>query len=510
MGIFDLFKKKEKGQGVETAKDELKDELLDAIKRNHLTEFEMLCRQNESRIIKSFPQWRKTPDEFRSNQEEAQLYVNCLMIMANYFARELKRSDLHEILSGIDNSAETQKWQEALATTRKLMEELKVQEAIPLLEEHAQRATEMSGMSVATLLPLTLGQLGECYFQAGQAEKAVSPTRRAMEMVSQQGDLDSTIAYLRNLYEIHRYLGDGKAAAEFARQIATKLYDDGKLILASNWKHQARAVEAGEPLLRVVLKIGEELFELNEIPAVKSEKVEFIFMRNRFELRSAMSLCEQGKKLAEEGKSDEAVLLFEQAASLDKFHPLPHYFIAAIRMHQRRVPEAVQAYEKTEELAPGFESCRSELWLARKIAAGEYQHDAYTTILQVVNDSTSVEQRLALVDQLQKKYPTFGECLYQQGKLLVMSKQRDEAVTTWRQALEAVDDPDAKTRLYADLSLCMNTRAEKLSCVKAGREIVNGNLIANAMCHYVTAQLEESDEEEDDDDEEGDEGDGAD
>lgn len=505
MGIFDLFKKKEKGPAaVGSSNDELKNELLDAIKRNHLTEFEMLCRQNEARIVKSFPQWRKTPEEFRNNPEAAQLYVNCLMIMANYFSRELNRDELRQVLSGVDNSELTQQWQEALAKTRKMMEELNVQEAIPILEEYANKASENSGMAVATLLPLTLGHLGECYFQVGEPEKAVEPTRRAMELVNQQGDLDATVAYLRNLYEIHRYLGDGKTAAGFAKKIAEKLYDDGKLVLASNWKHQSRAVEAGEPLLRVVLKIGDELFELDEIPVVKSEKVEFITMRNRFELRTATALCEKGKKLAEEGKLDAALAAFEGSALLDKFAPVPHYFMAAIKMHQMNLPEAVQAYERTEALAPGFESCRSELWLARKIAAGEIDYDVYRAVVQLHSDAP-VEQRMIVAEQLEQKHPQFAEGLYHRGKLLASSGRVAEAVAVWKRALEVAEEPDVKTRLCGDLSMTMNTRAEKLEYVRKGRDILNGNLIATAMCSYVVVQLEseEDDDEDDDDDNEG-------
>lgn len=490
MGIFDLFKKKDKTQTLEETDEQLRDELLDAIKRNHLTEFEMLCRQNEAKILKSFNNWKKTPDEYKNNPEAAQLYMNCLMIMANYFARELNRNDLHQMLAGIDDNEHSKQWQQALADTRKMMEELRVQEAIPILKEYADKGQMMSGMTAASLMPITLGHLGECYFQNGQAREAVDPTTRAMELVAQQGNEEATIAYLRNLYEIHRYLGEGEKAAEYAKRIADRLYEDGKLFLASNWRHQARAVTAGEPLLRVVVKIGDELFELNEIPAVKSEKVEFIFMRNRFELKTAMNLCEQGRVKAEEGKPDEAVALFEQAAALDKYNPTPHYFLAAVRMHQRKTAEAIAAYEKTEELAPGFESCRSELWLAQQIAAGKLDHDAYIGILRLVDDTAPAEERLAMVDDLLAKYPNFTEIHYQKGKLKAFRREREEAMAIWSQALQHAEDRDLKTRLYADMALGTEDKAEKLKLVAAGCQI-NGNLVAGAMCNYLKVQLED-------------------
>ena len=491
MGILDLFKKKEKTQTSGDAHDQLKEDLLDAIKRDHRTEFELLCRQNEARILKSFPQWKKTPEEYRGKPEAAQIYVNCLMIMANYFSRELKRDELHHILNGVDNSEEAQQWQAALVQVRKLMEEVKVQEAIPILEQCVEKARGLSGTVVATLLPLTLGHLGECYFQAGQAEKSVEPTERALQMVSEQGDLNATIAYLRNLYEIQRYQGNSDRAGAYAQQIADKLYEDGNLNFASNWRHQARAVGRGEPLLRVVVKLGDELFELDETPVVKNDKVEFMFMRNRFELRSAVGVCEAGKAMAEQGKADEAFALFEQAAALDKYNPTPHYFIAALRMHQRKVSEAIAAYEKTEQLAPGFESCRSELWLARKIAAGELDYDAYTEILHIVNEATPLEERVAHADLLQKKYPHFTECQYQKGKMLINAGQADEAMRIWEEALKNAEDPDVRSRLYTDMALCSQDKNKKLELVCQGRDVPSGNLIAHAMCSYLAVQLQD-------------------
>lgn len=491
MGIFDLFKKKEKVADEEYIDEELRNELFDAIKRNHLTEFELLCRQNESRILKSFNYWKKTPEEYKRDPEQAQLYLNCLIIMANYFARELKRNDLHQILSGIDNSEHSQQWQEAMVKTRKMMEELNVVEAIPLLKEYAEKAEGMTGPTVSSLLPLTLGHLGECYFQNGQAREAVEPTMRAMKMVGEQGDPDATIAYLRNLYEIHRYLGEGQIAADYARQIADKLYDAGNLFVASNWRHQARAVEKGEPLLRVVVKVGDELFELDEIPVTKTEKVEFVFMRNRYELRTASKLCEQGKALAEEGKADEAVTVFEQAAELDKYNPTPHYFIAAVRMHQRRIEQAIASYETTEALAPGFESCRSETWLARQIASGKLDFDSYGAILRTVNDAVPADERLALINQLETKYPNFTEVLYQKGKILAYTKNRPEAMKVWTTALESAEDADLRTRLLADLALLTEDKQEKFKIVATGKDVEKGNLVATAMCRYLWVQLDD-------------------
>lgn len=491
MGIFDLFKKKDKTQDSEDIDEELRNELFDAIKRNHLTEFELLCRQNEKRILTSFNHWKKTPDEYKRDPEQAQLYLNCLIIMANYFARELKRNELHQILSGIDNSEFSKQWQEAMVQTRKLMEELRVAEAIPILLEYADKAKGLSGPTVSSLLPLTLGHLGECYFQNGQAREAVEPTSRAMKMAGEQGDPDATIAYLRNLYEIHRYLGEGEIAAGYARQIADKLYDVGNLFLASNWRHQARAVEKGEQLLRVVIKVGDELFELDEIPVTKTEKVEFVFMRNRYELRTASRLCEQGKAKAEEGKADEAIPFFEQAAQLDKYNPTPHYFIAAVRMHQQKVEQAITAYETTESLAPGFESCRSELWLARQIVSGKLDLDSYGAILRTVNDGAPAEERMALINQLEQKYPEFTEVFYQKGKLLAVSGNRTEALKVWSEALNSADDADVKTRLLADMALLTEDKEEKLKIVAQGKDIENGNLVATAMCQYLWVQLED-------------------
>jgi tetratricopeptide (TPR) repeat protein len=61
---------------------------------------------------------------------------------------------------------------------------------------------------------VTHGHLGQCLFQLGDAEAARAPTEQALPLCEATGDHDGVLAYLGNLYELHRYRGDAGAAAD--------------------------------------------------------------------------------------------------------------------------------------------------------------------------------------------------------------------------------------------------------------------------------------------------------
>src|SRR5690349_5021604 len=60
------------------------------------------------------------------------------------------------------------------------------------------------------------GMLGECCFQMGDAAAALEPTATALRLCEAQGDQPGVVAYLENLVEIHRYLGQPEPATAAA------------------------------------------------------------------------------------------------------------------------------------------------------------------------------------------------------------------------------------------------------------------------------------------------------
>lgn len=495
MGFFDFLSNKKSDSKSKRAtavvsQDELKRLVWDAIDRNHLVEFETLCAENEDEVMRVFAEWKKAPEYIRTDKDAMRKYAYTLMVIASYFQKQRNRGELMTMLTGIDDSEYSRKWQEQLGQCQMLMQQqLKFDEALPLLEQCLDLASGVSGAGVDKFLPLTLGFIGECYFQLGNMEKATEYVERALQCTTMQGDYEASVAYLSNLYEISRYAGDKDKAASCAQTIADKAFDRSELVTASNWRQHAKAVK-DEPLHRLVLKIGDELFELDEIPKVKDERVEFIFARNRLELVLCTQKCFEGRELTTQGKYDEALHAFEEAAKLDKYSPQPWYMSGNIKLAGRRYEEAVADLEKVEELCPGFETSRADLWLARQLASNVMEHDACRVVYESNSEGIPLDQRIQICRDMIEKYPKFGEAHWRLAKFLIESGNTDEAVGSLMSAAQAAEDEDVLARTYRDLAVLSLDDEDKRKYFNKAIALKNGNVLAQAISRYMLRQLD--------------------
>ncbi len=493
MGLFDFINKSSNAKLATSVvnKDDLRTQIFECIDRNHLVEFETLCHENEAEIKRAFADWKRAPEEIQKDKDALRKYAYCLMVVASHFQKQCNNGELMTMLTGIDDSEYSRKWQEQLGNCRTLMQQqLKFDEAIPLLEQCLELTSGVSGAGVDKFLPLTLGFLGECYFHKADMKEAAEYVERALQCTTMQGDYDASFAYLSNLFEIHRYLGDTVKAAEYAHTIANKAYDRGELVAASNWRHQARAVSGNEPLHRIVLRIGEELFELDEIPKIQDERVEFIFVRNRVELVLCSQKIHEGQVLAQSGQYEKSLEALEEAAGFDIYSPQPCYLSGAIKLAGRRYAEAIVDLEKVELLCPGFETSRSDLWLAKQLHNKSMEHDACMAVFEANNETVAVEQRLKICRDLIAKYPKFGEAYWRLGKMLVESQCPSEALATLKKGVEVACDDDVRSRLLRDIAVLSSGEQEKRKYLKEAIAVTKGNVMAQAMCRYMLRQTD--------------------
>jgi tetratricopeptide (TPR) repeat protein len=494
MGFFDFFNKRTIAKPASASvisSDELKDQLFDCIYMNKLVEFEHLCHEHEADILRFFPEWKRPPEEMQTDKEAIRKYSYCLMIIASNFQKQHNNGELMTMLTGIDDSEQSRVWQEQLGKSRTLMQQqLNFDEAIPILENCLDISENVSGAVIDKFLPLTLGFLGECYFHKNQPARAAEYVERALQLTTMQGDYDASFAYRSNLFEICRYMGDSEKAARYAQEIADKAYDRGDLVAASNWRHNARSVAAGEPPYRIVVRIGEELFEMNEIPKIQEERVEFIFTRNRMELVLCTQKCSEASQAAGAGEFDKALKILEEAVSFDPYSPHPLFLSGQIKLAGKQYAEAVADLEKVEKLCPGFESSRCFLWLARLLEKNAVQHDACMVIFEASNDATALEDRLKMCRELLAKYPKYGEVFWRTGKMLVESEKNDEALTVFKQGLAVAADPDLRSRLLRDIAVLTTDEEEKVKYLKDTVAVQDGNALAQAMAAYMLRQRE--------------------
>jgi hypothetical protein len=250
MGLFEfLF-----GPHVPKPSDpgELKRVVLLTVRSGDRRRLERLCRTNSEGIRTHFPGWRKVPEQIRDDPAAVQQYVAGLVAIAQVFAESLGHQDLMQRLVGSPQNNPLVRWQDTLGKARQWMDGFRYAKAQAVLSDLLIDTRELRGSGADKYRPITLGYLGESYFQSGDAQKAVEPTTQALVLCRDCGDTEGELAYLGNLYEMHRYLGQHEAAATWAAQLADAFERQGRLDEARRYRRQEVLVREGEPLNRVV------------------------------------------------------------------------------------------------------------------------------------------------------------------------------------------------------------------------------------------------------------------
>lgn len=462
----------------------LKRLLFDAVSAGDQRKLAGLCRANQEAIRTHFPQWRKVPEPLLGQSAEMQRYVQALVTVAQHFADRLRKPELLQLLLGNQASNPLYQWHDRLDSARKLMTELRYPEAIQTLSDLLIDFRGLQGSGVDRFLPITFGRLGECYFDAGQAEKAIGPFTQALKLCEEKADTEGIGAYLSNLYEAHRYLGQRDKAAEFAEPLADFHAKQGRPREAERFRSQAALVRSGEPKNRVVAVVDGHRYELANVPPIKDSRLQFVFERDRITLRPATVQTQRGEERATQGKYDEALGLFRAAAQADRHDPHSRYLQGLALLHLERYTEAVECYESVEELAPGWFRCRADLWLAQELAMGRLDHEVFTSLLLLEDGPAQPAEKLKLAEAMLAGVPNLAALHLQHGQALARLGRRPDAAAAHRKGLACGDEPDTKTRLLVELALVSESPTEKSRLLHEARQL-NGNLVAAATAAVV-------------------------
>ncbi len=478
MGFFDfLFGRREPPI---TDAGRLRHALFEAAQAEDVRRLERLCRTNRDAIIEHFPGWQTVPPELRDDPPVVEGYCAGLLAVAQTFADRLGSPELLQRLLGSPQDNPLIRWQESLRQAQALMADLRYREARQLLTDLLIDVRALRGSGVDTYLPVTLGQLGDCYFQARQAEKAVGPWQQALDLCARHGDGDGVVAYLGNLYEAHRYLGQAAPAAAYAGRLAEALDRQGRADEARRYRKQAEIVRAGEPLNRVVAVVEGRRYELDEeFGPLTDLRVEFVFERNRVTLRPAAAATERGEQAGSAGRYDEARGAFRAAAAADPFDPHARYLEGFTLLHLGRHAEAVDAYEATEELAPGWFHCRADLWLAQQLALGKLGHETFLALQALEDGDLPAAQKAELAAQALGRTPDLAPLHLLHGRSLSRLGRSAQAQAAYRRGLACAAEPDTKTRLLVELGVLVEDPAERARLLWEAWAL-NGNLVAAA------------------------------
>lgn len=466
--------------------DALRERLFAALERGDAA-FGALCREQAPAILAEFPGWAVVPAAIRSDPAAVQRYVAGLVGIARCFAEELGERGPLDRLVAPPGGNPISDWHDRLGKAAEWMEELEYARARAQLEDLVERARGLSGTAVAKYLPITLGRLGECRFHQGETEAALGPTEEALALSETQADLEGVVAYRRNLYEIHRYLGDAASAATAAAALAGVLEQHGNETEAGWYRKQSRWAPAGEPANRVVVRVGGRRYELDELPddlGPTSGTISFEFERNRITLRPAAELTRRAEQLGAEGEFERALQMFRAAGRADVFDPQCRFLEGLTLGYLERHQEALGSYDACETRAAGWYVCRADRWLAQQISDGYLDHGAFLVLRELEQAAGSPPRKRAIATRALERYPDLPALYLELGRSLDATQERDAALSAYKSGLARAPDPDTKTRLLLALGYTSLDRSERLEALTQAM-LLKGNLVSSAMAQVA-------------------------
>jgi tetratricopeptide (TPR) repeat protein len=347
----------------------------------------------------------------------------------------------------------------------------------PRKDERTDRAARDRFLAAA------LSISGRCRLHQGAGREAVVLLQESLVLADRLGDPKERIAGLHNLHEAHRWLGEGDEAAAVAERLGQALEAAGEPGRAAWARRRAARVRAGEPLNRVVVDVGDKQLELDELAAPLPEgKMRFRFERNRLALGAVTALVDEGVRLGGAGDDAGALKAFQSAAKLDPADPRPAYFTGLAALGLRRYGEAVESYEQTERLAPGWYHCRADRALAAELAAGRITHEVFEAVRRIEEAASAADK----ADQAGKalgETPHLPILYFLKANALVELGSLSEAEAAARAGLDRDPDPDVRTRLL--IALARATKAPDSRKLLEEAVALDGNRIASAKARVM-------------------------
>lgn len=152
-------------------------------------------------------------------------------------------------------------------------------------------------------------------------------------------------------------------------------------------------------------------------------------------------------------------------------------------MGLRRYPDAVESYETTERLAPGWYHCRADRALALELASQRITHATFEAVRRIEDGGRSAEDRVKLADQALTDAPDLPILHLMKTNALLELKSVAAAEEAARAGLARDPDPDVRTRLLVALARVLKAPENRRVLEEA--VTLDGNRIAGAMARVM-------------------------
>ncbi len=470
MGLLDLFKRNDPQPDLRTI-------VFGAVLRGDGAALASITESHSDAILVQFPAWQRMPEDTRAQPEALEQYAQALIGLAHYYAEVRQDTRLLEMLQRNADSPFAA-FDALLERSKAARDALRFAEARAELERGLSDLGAMQGPAAEGWTAVLLGAMGDLAFQQRDRDAALRHNHAALAKCEALDDSAGIWAYCQNLFDAHRYYGEGPAAAAYAARLTT--LSEPKSTGALWFEAQERLCLEGEPLLRMVTESESgDLAELKD--STFQGRVHIAFRRNRPSLLATHVHSATGADAGRSGDFVTALEHFTHAAQSDPFDPDPHYQLGVSHLYLRYYDDAAAAYARTDALAPGWFNCRSYRRLAVAMQRNELTHELMCLVLRLDDELSDPATASKALRAATEHAGELGLVFLQLGRVQASVHQPATAIKTFRRGLECEDDPDSHCRMLFHLAMLLEgeERSDLLHRVRA----IDGHLFSSAAAY---------------------------
>jgi tetratricopeptide (TPR) repeat protein len=461
----------------------LRTKLIEAVATGSESQLRKVCKTYKSQVSDHVEFLSRIPDGVSAEDGSADRHIQAIVTVAQCLVNDCGAPELWNTLRGDADSNPIERWQQWIGDLPQRMKVLQYDQLIPEAESFIEQAQSLKGAGARQYESFLYGRLGDLLFNSGRALDAIAPFNAAFDLCVQNGDAEGQLAYLENLFEVHRYTDDGMAV-ELAERVVD--FRQQHSLAVDHVRRQLRVMKDGEPLCRIVCVRGEDEWEMNEVSEFGEGSYEFQFRRNRIGLQKTISLTALGNGLASAGRLSDALGKYQEAMEVDPYDPDPVYQSGMCLLELGAYDQAGEAFAEVEKLAPGWFHCRTDRWLAAGLEDGTISNEEFMVARILEDGGLDPKQASSAAEQAVEKFPNYAPLRLVCGDIWRDAGDNGRSIEAFRKGLDLCEEPDLESRLLVALaSSLLADSPERPNLIDRVLDL-EGSLVAKASARLLS------------------------